>query len=569
MVRLRTTLLAALLLPTLACTAQIPGLTSKPAAKSAPAARAANTQSDPLGRETPRGTVMGFLHAAQDENYSLAAQYLQPATGRHRLDPTEEPDLAAELLVVINHKILASSLESLSNDAQGRLDDGLPSNQELLTGVRELDGSVFSIELVRLDDEHGRKLWYFSRKTLDTIPEVYDSLEFSDVEKKLPAYLTKHRILSMPQWQWIAILVALPVAVLAGWLLSLLPRLAVRYYRKRIDPTGLPAKTLFHIGPGTLLLAALIHYVLVFYIGASIVYRQYYRRLIWIVLAVAFYWFVIRVTRELFERVATRLTLSGRMAERSILSFARRVLEVTIFVLVALIELKGFGVDVTAALAGLGIGGLAIGLGAQKTFENLFGGISILIDKALVIGDPCRIGDQRGVLEDIGFRSTKLRTEDRTVVTIPNGTVATAVLENYRQRDKILFRQMVRLRYDLSSDHLRYVLDEVRSVLKQNNHVENATSRVRLLRMAEYSIEVEIYAYILMRDYGGFLEQQEELILSIVEAIEKTGAAIALPSVAPILTQDAWIDPEKAKSAKARFERSRDSRASDSNSPPK
>jgi MscS family membrane protein len=558
MVRLRTLVLAALLLPTLACTAQIPGLTSKPAAKSVPATSAAATQSDPLGRETPRGTVMGFLRAAQDQNYSLA-------TGRHRLDPTEEPDLAVELFVVINHKILTSSLESLSHDPQGRLDDGLPPNQELLTSV-DLGGGVFSIELLRLDDEHGRKLWYISRKTLDTIPEVYDSLQFSDIEKKLPPYLTKHRVLSMPLWQWIAILVALPLAVLVGWLLSLLPRLAVRYYRKKIEPAAVPSHTLFHIGPGTLLLAALVHYVFVFYIGASIVYRQYYRRVIWIFLAVAFYWFVIRLTREVFGRLAKRLTLSGRIAERSIVSLARRVLEIAIFVLVVLIVLNHFGVNVTAPLAGLGIGGLAIGLGAQKTFENLLGGISILIDKALVIGDPCRIGDQRGVLEDIGLRSTKLRTEDRTVVTIPNGTVATAVLENYRQRDKILFRQMVRLRYDLSSDHLRYVLDEIRSVLTQNNHVENATSRVRLLRMAEYSIEVEIYAYILVRDYAEFLAHQEELILSIVEAIEKTGAAIALPSVGPVLMQDSWIDPEKAKAARARFAQSR---ASDSNSPPK
>jgi MscS family membrane protein len=262
--------------------------------------------------------------------------------------------------------------------------------------------------------------------------------------------------------------------------------------------------------------------------------------------------------------------MRGRMAERSVVSLSRRVFDVVIFIVVGLIVLSSLGVNVTAALAGLGIGGLAIGLGAQKTFENLLGGISILTDKALVIGDPCRIGDQRGVVEDIGLRSTKLRTEDRTIVTIPNGTVATAVLENYRQRDKILFRQIVRLRYDLSSTHLRYLLDEVRAVLKENNRVEDASSRVRLLRLAEYSIEMEIYAYILVRDYGEFLALQEQLILSIVDAIEKTGAAIALPSVGPILVPDAWIDPEKAKSAKARFEKPPDSREKprDSEAPP-
>jgi MscS family membrane protein len=221
--------------------------------------------------------------------------------------------------------------------------------------------------------------------------------------------------------------------------------------------------------------------------------------------------------------------------------------------------LSGLGVNVTAALAGLGIGGLAIGLGAQKTFENLLGGISVLTDKALQIGDACRIGDQRGTVEDIGLRSTKLRTEDRTVVTIPNGTVAAAVLENFRQRDKILFRQMVRLRYDLSSDHLRYVLDEIRFLLKQNNHVEDRTSRVRLLRLADWAVEVEIYAYILVRDFSEFLALQEELILAIVETIEKTGAAIALPSQATLVTQDSWVDPEKAKAAKARSGKATDS----------
>jgi MscS family membrane protein len=240
------------------------------------------------------------------------------------------------------------------------------------------------------------------------------------------------------------------------------------------------------------------------------------------------------------------------MAERSIVSLARRVLEVLIFIAVALATLAGLGVNVTAALAGLGIGGLAIGLGAQKTFENLIGGISVLTDKALQVGDACRIGDQRGIVEDIGLRSTKLRTEDRTVVTIPNGTVATAVLENFRQRDKILFRQSIRLRYDLSSDHLRYLLEEIRSVLKENSHVEDSSSRVRLLRFADWAIEIEVYAYVLVRDFTEFLELQEELLLSLLESIEKTGAAIALPSQATLVTQDAWVDPEKAKAAKSR-----------------
>jgi MscS family membrane protein len=549
--RLRNILFAALLVPLLGNTAQIPALTPKPESIS----QSASSSADPLGRETPRGAVMGFLRAAQDGNYSLAAQYFQPLPGRRRVKPEQEQDLAAQLLVVINQKILTSSLDSLSRDPQGRLDDGLPPNQELLSGVRDSSGT-FAIELLRLDDDHGNKLWFFSRKTLDTIPEIYDSLQYADIERKLPPFLAKARFLSMPLWQWLAILLAVPLAVVVGWVLSLVPRFALRFYRKRRETDTVPSHSIFRIGPGTLLLSAIVHYVFVFYIGASIVYRYYYRRLIWIFLAIAFYWMVARITREVSERIGRKLTSSGRMAERSMVSLARRVLEVLIFIAVALIVLSGLGVNVTAALAGLGIGGLAIGLGAQKTFENLLGGISVLTDKALQIGDACRIGDQRGTVEDIGLRSTKLRTEERTVVTIPNGTVASAVLENFRQRDKILFRQIVRLRYDLSSEHIRYVLDEIRSVLKQNSRVEDASSRVRFIRLAEFAIEVEIYAYILVRDFPEFLELQEQLLLSILESIEKTGAAIALPSQATLVAQDSWIDPEKAKAAKDRLGKS-------------
>ena len=557
MVLFRKVFLAALLLLLArgGSLAQIPDISSPP---TAPASNAQSTPADPLGRETPRGTVMGFLRAAQDENYAVAVQYFQPAPGRRRVTADQEQDLVVQLLAVINQKILASSLDSLSRDPQGRLDDGLPPNQDLLTGVREGTGS-FSIQVVRTDDDHGNKIWLISRKTLASIPETYDSLEFSDLEKKLPRTLTKNRFLYMPLWQWLAILIAIPIAVAIAWLLSLIPRFVLRYYRKKNGVTTLPPVRLLHIGPGTLLLSAFIHYIFVFLIGASIVYRQYYRRVLWVFLAVGAYWLITRITRNVSTRVISRLTASGRMGERSVVSLMRRVLEVLAFIIIGLIVLSSLGVNVTAALAGLGIGGLAVGLGAQKTFENLLGGISILTDKALQIGDACRIGDQRGTVEDIGLRSTKLRTEERTVVTIPNGTVATAVLENFRQRDKILFRQTVRLRYDLAPDHIRYALHELRAALKQNNRVEDATSRVRLLRFVDTGMDVEIYAYILVRDYAEFLALQEDLLLSIADTLERTGAGVAFPSQTTLITKDAGIDPEKEKAAKAAIENARKS----------
>jgi MscS family membrane protein len=509
-----------------------------------------------LGRETPHGAVVGFLRTAQDERFATAAEYFEPAAPRHRPSPAQEEELAEELLTIVNQKF-GPILDSISRDPQGRLDDSLPPDQELILAAR-VDPSGFSILLVREEDPQGRKLWYISRKTLADVPRVYDSLRFPQLEKRLPKFLVAISPFGVSLWQWLAILLFLPVALILSWLLLYLGRRlldAVHRLRGGPRPTRAP---IHKLGPAALMLALILHYNLVYFIGISLLYRQYYTRVIWVLLLGAFYWGLIRVTSKIAERIGVQLSQSGRMAERSLVDLARRLLNALILVLVVLIVLSTLGVNVTAALAGLGIGGLAIGLGAQKTFENLLGGISILSDRALQIGDACRIGDQVGTVEDIGLRSTRIRTQDRTLVSIPNGTVATAVLENYRWRDKILTRQIVRLPYDLSIDHLRYVLDQIRGVLDEHPKVESKTWRVRMLRFADFAYEIELYAYILEREYTDFLATQEELLLKVSEAVERAGTGFALPSATQIVVDDRWRRPERVKAAEEALKRARD-----------
>jgi MscS family membrane protein len=527
------------------------GIASGQVSSLLPTAKPASSQpanpTDPLGRDTPWGTVVGFVRAAQDES-ERAIEYFQPAPKGRRQTPAEEQELASQLVTVLNARFSASALGSISNDPEGRGDDRQPRDEIDVGGTRGLSES-FPIKLIRLQDPRGAKLWFISRQTLDRVPEVYDSLRFPRLEKGLPSYLVRNRPLGMPAWQWIAIILLAPAAMALGWALALLIRTIWQLARRVRGLSPLPPQPIRRFGPGAMLLAVMIHYWFVFEIGTSLLYRQYYRRVVWVLLAFAGYWAVLQVTHWIFRRIALRLTERGRLAERSLISLSRRVLDVLIFVAIALFVLSWMDVNVTAALAGLGIGGLAIGLGAQKTFENLLGGISILTDKAIVVGDACKIGDRAGTVEDIGLRSTKMRTEDRTVVSIPNGTVATATLENFRFRDKILCKQTIRLRYDLSPDHLRYVLEQLREVLDQHAKVEESTARVRVMRFGENAIEVELYAYILERDYATFLATQEDLLLQVMETLERTGGAVALPSQTTMVTQDAWVDPQKAAAA--------------------
>ena len=533
---------------------QIPGLTTPqptPAAHQEPA-----VPPDPLGRETPRGMLLGFIKAAQEEQYAKAVEYFQPPPSRRRHSEQDDEELAAQLLTILNQKF-AGALDLTSRDPLGRLDDGLPPDQEKISSVLGT-GDKFPVLLVRLEDERGRKLWHFSRSTLDHVPEMYESLTFPEIEKQIPKTLVSHRFLYMPLWQWIAIAVFLPVALLGGRLLTMLVYFVASRARKVRNKPPLAPQKFFQVDPITLTLAIVSHYIFVGYIGTSLLYRIYYRHLVWVLLAFDFYWILTRITRAISSRIGASLTKRGMLAERSIVSLIRRFTEVFIFLLVTLMVLSNLGVDVSTALAGVGIGGLALGLGAQKTFENMFGGVSILFDKVIQIGDTCRINNQTGVVEDIGLRSTRLRTGERTLLSIPNGIMASAVVENLRFRDKFLCQQTIRLRYDLSPDHVRYVLGRIHDLLIEDPKVEDSSARVRFLRFAEYALEVELYCYILEPEFTAYLATQEQLLLKIMDAIEKAGAVVALPTQTTFVTQDTWIDPQKAKAAEAAVEKARD-----------
>lgn len=532
--------------------AQIPGLT---AATSGVPAQQNTPSQDPLGRDNPRSCVLGFIKAAQEEQYPLAVEYFEPAKGRRRNSESDDEELAVQLLAILNQKF-GGPLESISRDPLGRLDDGLPPDQERVSNGLGTD--AFPIILVRIEDQQGRKLWYFSRVTLEKVPAEYDSLSFPALEKHIPEYLVAHRFLAMPYWQWLAIILFLPLALFVARVTTLVLGALFRYSRKvrhLPPPATEPVK---RIGPLTFLIALLLHYGLVAYIGTSLLYRIYYRRILWVFMVMGFYWMLTRATRAAAAKLGQSFSRRGMYAERSIVSLLRRFIEVTIFVFVLLVVLHGLGFDVSAALAGVGIGTLALGLGAQKTFENMFGGVSVLLDKVIQIGDIVKVNTQTGVVEDIGLRSTRLRTPERTVLSVPNGTMATAVLENLRFRDKFLCQQVIRLRYELAPDHVRYVLEKIRQIMRENPKVEESSSRAQFIRFSENSLDVEIYCYILEGDYNAYLQTQEALFLSIMDELDQAGAVLALPSQTTYVTQDSWVDPEKARAAKDAMEKTRD-----------
>jgi len=196
--------------------------------------------------------------------------------------------------------------------------------------------------------------------------------------------------------------------------------------------------------------------------------------------------------------------------------------------------LSAWGYNTTTLLAGLGIGGVAIALASQKTIENLFGSVAVISDRPVSVGDFCKFGSQTGTVEDIGLRSTRIRTLDRTVVTVPNGSFSTMTLENFDRRDKTLFHVTLNLRRNTTPDQVRTLLQSITKLLKDNPKFEVGGMPVRFVGIGTYSLDIEIFMYVRTLDGDEFMKIQQDLFLSIMDAVEAAGTALAVPTQATI-----------------------------------
>jgi MscS family membrane protein len=510
-----------------------------PAQLGTPAPVPASQAQDPLGRDTPAGTIFGFLHAAQTGNHSTAAQYLQMSNAK-RLAQGEY--LAAKLKLVMD-RAFAGNLRGISNQRDGTPQEGVSLDRQRI-GILSAGDIDADLDLVHVLDPGGSRIWLISSETLAKVPDLYEQLEVRQVETRLPGLLVQHQLAGMPVWQWLAILIAIPLAAALGWLavqLMKFPRYL--WLRKRKQSLSLAWTAIS--SPLWLVLGTAIHTLCVKYVRLPLLQRHYYQITVGVVLIVGFNWLLWRILQQLAQKIRERAIYAGRAGTGSVMLLGERILKALILILAVFLILGTLGFNMTTALAGLGIGGIAVAFAAQKTLENLFGGISLLGDEVIHIGDVCRFGDRVGTVEDISLRSTSIRTPERTELSIPNGSLATMNVENLSRRDKILFNTKLGLRYETSPDQLRYVLAQTRRLFYEHPKVETDGARIRFTGYDNSSLTLEVFCYVLTRDNAEFLAIQEDLLLRIMDIIEVSGTALALPSRTLYLGRDSGLNKEK------------------------
>jgi MscS family membrane protein len=526
-----------LLLAAVACFA-IPAMAEPqlPVPSAAPAPSAGEVAADAYGRESPRGCFFGFLRAVESGRYGVAAEYLQiPSSLR-----ADREEIARQFQSVLDHRFLSPTIDRISSSPLGSVEGGLAANMESVGEIMGDEGR-FDVLLVRQEPEGQPPYWLFSWDTVREARRLYQTARFPRLESRLPPVLTRTRIGGVTLWQILAFVLPLPILYGISWILIAIVAWTVRLFRR--GATGEWAASA-HI-PATLLLTLLLHRSVVTLLGMPVLYRVYYNRVLYVLLFLGILWLLFRLVDVIDRYLMRRVMPVGVARGRSTLALTRGALRWVAVLLVILIALPFFGVNVTAAVAGLGIGGLVLAFAAQKSLENVFGGFAILSDRPLQVGDVCRIAGQLGEIEDITLWNTRLRSFERILVSIPNGAVASGQIENLSRRDKFWFHPVVGVVYETTAAQMRQVLEGIRGLLVADPRIETEGSRARFLRFGDYSLDIEVFAYVRAEDYPSFLAIQEELLLRVLEIVESAGTSVAFPSQTVYMRPDSG--PEAAK----------------------
>lgn len=501
-----------------------------------------------LDRGTPRAAVVGYLEASREADFQRAAHFLNLSPVRAER-ATRGPQLARQLKNVLDQTLWVD-IEALSSESDGHLDDGLPRNRDRI-GTIDAKAGPIDIFVDRTNDSTGAPVWQISPVTVAIVPELAKEFGTRPWLAKLPQPLVQLRLLEIALWQWLGLLLLMVFAWLAAWMVALFTVAAIRPIVSR-STTDFDDQLLALVVSPLRLLAT----VGLFALGSSALAltlpaRGFLHNLELSLLVVGITWLLFRMIDLVVRTIDLHLDPERRASAGHFVPVGARALKAAIGLMALLATLDSFGLDITALIAGLGVGGLAVALAAQKTLENVFGGVTILADQPVRPGEFCRFGDQVGIVEEIGLRSTRVRTLARTIITVPNAEFSTLQIENFTERDRILLTFTIGLRYETTPDQLRHVLVTLRDLLYAHPRIDHDRLRVRFVGFGDFSLDVEIFCYVDTRDWNTFLSIREDVYLRVLDAVAESGAGFAFPSQTTYLAQDDGVDAARTAAAEA------------------
>lgn len=480
-------------------------------------------------QDTPRRALERFLAQARSGDYFKAAEAIQPSS----TDVSDGADKARKLAAVLERRLRLGpdELSKISDLPTGNLSDGL-KHQDVIGRIDMPLGSE-TVRLQRLGTPGARR-WMFSQATVQRIDAWYERLEDHFVLETLPDALLGRGPLGLLYWQWLALPLLIVLSALGGVSVTMVARPLLRKL--------LAAREMWQAllerqrGPLWLLFSSLFSLLLLPILFLTPPVGQSVRALNLIAVEVSLCWMAWRVADVLTTRARLLEWLESRPGLRGVLPLIRQLIGIALIAVAAAMALSELGLSLTSVMASLGLGGLAVALAAKNTLEHFFGSVTLSIDQSIRVGDQIRLGDVNGIVEQIGMRSTRIRTADRSIVTIPNGKVADMQIETIAARDRTRFFLTLGVVYALKPAGMRSLRESLVKCVRSHPKVWPEVVRVHFTGLTDAAITIEVTAWFQVTEQDQFLEARQELLLQILEVIETFGAT---PAFAKALTQPA------------------------------
>ena len=486
---------------------------------------------DALDRGNPRSSIIGFLTAATEFNWEKAAEYLDLRNLPSDVTEIGGPELARQFNHVVSRSVWLDQF-TISDSPEGLQGDDLPAYRDELFRINTEDGEI-PIWLQRVPRGDGVQIWKLSNRSVAKIPELYDFYSYSAPVEKVRGWFPENAsFLGLEAFKWFIVivlsLVCWPVYRLIAILLS-------RLFSSPDKQTYPLIRNIF-TGPIVFIGILITAGSAVELLGAGAGAQEVMQTKTLSILALIWVFWAISNLIKTYQQ--DKLNKAGRPGAAKLMQPLTTLAKILIFIFGLLFWLNNIGINITTVLAGLGVGGLAVALALQKPIEDMMGAVTIFSQASMRVGDFCRYGTELGVVEDIGLRTTRLRTLTNTVVSIPNARIASMEVENISYRTKIRYWPTLRLRYDTTPEQLRSITNEIKQALEQNEHVYDEPLRVRFTDFDSDALLIKVHSFINTTDFTEFLGIAEDINIQIMEIVKSAGTSFALPGRAIFMEGD-------------------------------
>lgn len=312
---------------------------------------------------------------------------------------------------------------------------------------------------------------------------------------------------------------------------------------------------------------ALILSEVMVYAGVSVTLREPINRYTDIASWLSTTWLLLRVIDAIFTR-AVNLSYKKNYTERvSILGLLRKIVKALLLIFATIVIFGNLGFDLTTGIAALGVGGLALALGAQKTIENLVGSVVVVADSPVRIGDYCKFGTYEGTVIDIGIRSSRVRTLTRTIVTVPNGDFSSMQIENFTSRDMFRFLHQLYIKRTADIDVVFKMVKHLDKFLDEHELTNQEWNQVNILELRQDCYIIQLQAYINVTGIIEFYEKQDVLFVDILMQVRKYDVEHALPTQQLIVKQPELQDQLENEGESERVDKKADKKIATDDKP--